>query len=140
MEGLWCLMPLLTIFQLYHGGQFYWWRKLEYSEKTTDLGDLLQVTDKTLSHNVVSSSGERHWLYTVNQEIFAPCFFRGLRSSYVFALCWFRVLWCWEKNKMLIVFQTVKQLLFTTIGFQRRSHLHININEVSSNHLFTYKR
>jgi len=26
-----------------HGGQFYWWRKSQYPEKSTDL---LQVTDK----------------------------------------------------------------------------------------------
>jgi len=29
-------------FQLYRGGQFYWWRKQEYPENTTDLP---QVTD-----------------------------------------------------------------------------------------------
>jgi len=60
------LTPLSTIFQLYCGGQFYWWRKPEYPEKTTDLP---QVTDKLTvlssaprlsgirTHNV---SGDKH--------------------------------------------------------------------------------
>ena len=47
-------MPLLTIFQLYRGGQFYWWRKLSLfydivSGQSPDyLQDLLPITNEVV--------------------------------------------------------------------------------------------
>ena len=42
-QGYDVLTTCSTIFQLYRGGQFYWLRKLDYPEKTTNLS---QVIDK----------------------------------------------------------------------------------------------
>ena len=46
---LWCLAPLVTIFQLYRGAQFYWWRNRSKSPTC-------RKSLTNLSHNIISST------------------------------------------------------------------------------------
>ena len=113
---LWCLTPLLIIFQLYRSGQFYWWRKPEYQKKPIDLSQV------TAWQTLFAHNGVQHILCCLCFDLFFFVFytnvasftglyffvlpFRYSLSMYHTMLYWVHIAWARFELTILVVIDT----------------------------------